>query len=185
MASPVAHSLAGAVIYLAVNRREPFRWTEFLTVIVAANLADLDLLPGILLGDDSMFHRTFSHSLAAAALVTGAVLLVCYRITPDRAPRITLMVGLALLSQLLIDWLSYDQSVPQGIALFWPFDPEYYMSENYIFLNVRRDNLNTMAVIIHNFKAVGWEIAILGGPFLLLCWQRARRSRLKERSTEC
>lgn len=186
MASPVAHSLAGAVIYLAVKRREPFKWSEFLTVVLAANLADLDLLPGILMGDHSMFHRTFSHSLLLAAAVTGSFFFIYNRYAPSRAARLSLMVGLALLSQLLIDWLSFDESIPQGIAVFWPFSHEYYMSENWIFLNVRRDHLDTAAVIIHNLKAVGREIVLLAGPLLmvlLLQRQRSRRIILGRRST--
>jgi len=175
MASPVAHSLAGAIIYLAANRRRPFRWAPFWAVVIAANLADFDLLPGILLGHHSMFHRTFSHSLFAAAVVTAATYIIVHRKAWADPVRITVLVGLALLSQLLIDWFTLDAVAPHGIALFWPFSHEYYMSEHIIFLNIERNHVTTMPVILHNLKAVGLELMILGGPFLLLWWQRGRQ----------
>jgi hypothetical protein len=79
------------------------------------------------------------------------------------------MIILALASQLLIDWISYDDSAPRGIPLLWPWSLEHYMSQTQLFLHVRRDNLLTMPVILHNLKAVSREMLILG-PVALLAW---------------
>lgn len=171
MASPIAHSLAGAVIYFAANRQRPIRWRELCAVIIAANLADFDLIPGLLLGDHNMFHRTFSHSLITAFAVSVVSYFIWRRFEPDHAQRVALLIGLALASQVLIDWLSYDPTVPQGIAVFWPFSQEYYMAYYTLFLNIERDYAMTLPVIKHNLKAVALELLILGGPFLWAWWR--------------
>jgi len=176
MASPVAHTLAGAIIYLAASRNGPIRWGQFWTVIVAANLADFDLIPGILMGDHSMFHRTFSHSFLAVICVTGLLYLATFRLRPAEPTKLIIMVTLALLSQLLIDWVTFDGVAPQGIILFWPFNMEAFMYKHSIFLNIERNHVTSLPVIIHNLKAVGLEILVLGGPFFLLWWLRARRT---------
>ncbi len=170
MASPIAHSLTGAAIYYLFTPGRRQNTKQLLLIVIAANLADFDLLAGLLVGDPDTFHRIISHSLSAALAVTLLAYLYCryhYRV---EARRITLMVLLALLSQLAIDWLSYDDKPPQGIAVFWPWSGEYYMSDTSLFLNVRRDNLFTQAVLMHNFKALVREILILGPPAVLIWW---------------
>ena len=173
MASPVAHSLAGALIYLACNgRRRPRGW-DMLWVILAANLADLDLIPGILLGDHNQFHRGASHSLLfALGLGFAASAWLHWRQHP-RARLLGSMITLALLSQLLIDWLSFDGSVPRGIPLLWPFSDQSLMSSETVFMNIRRDNLLTLPVLLHDVKAVMIEALLLGPPTWWL-WRRRR-----------
>lgn len=175
MASPVAHTLAGAVIYLVARRNERFRPGEFLIVVLAANLADLDLIPGILMGDDKLFHRHASHSLAATAALVALFYGWLRYVRHPRTLSLTAMGGVALLSQLGIDWLSYDPTTPQGIPLLWPFQDQYFMSDTSVFMNIRRDSVFTAEVIIHNLKAVLREAAIMGGPVLVLIWARIRR----------
>ena len=175
MASPIAHSLAGALIYFTANRQQPIRWPELFAVIIAANLADFDLIPGILLGEHSMFHRTFSHSLFTALAVATAGYFIWRRFEPGQALRVSFLIGLALVSQLLIDWLSYDPTVPQGIAVFWPFSHEYYMANKTLFLNIERDNVTTLPVIKHNMKAAAIELLVMGGPFLWALWRFRHR----------
>lgn len=175
MASPVAHTLAGAIIYLASRRNRGTNLHELAWIVVAANLADLDLVPSLLMGDDDLFHRTFSHSFSASLLFAAIVLVVC-RDRPDSA-RFTLLMSTAYLSQLLIDWLSLDPGPESGIPLWWPWSHELYMSNPTLFLNIERDYLWTAPVIIHNLKAVALESLILGPPAVLLwwCWTTAKR----------
>jgi membrane-bound metal-dependent hydrolase YbcI (DUF457 family) len=181
MASPVAHSLAGAVIYLALSYKRTFNAKEFWLVILAANVADLDLLAGVLMGNVDAFHRTLSHSFLGtfvAALIFSTYLWIKDE-TP--VPRLHVMIILAVTSQLVVDWLSYDNSTPRGIPLLWPWSPEHYMSQAQLFLDIRRDHLLTLPVILHNLKAVTRELLILG-PVALLAWWVAgiRRPRKQE-----
>jgi inner membrane protein len=174
MASPVAHSLAGALIYLACNGSRKPRCQDMLAVMVAANLADLDLVPGLLLGDHGQFHRGASHSLLFAILLGAAASAWLYWRQYPRALALGTMITLALLSQLLVDWLSFDASLPQGIPLLWPFTDQSLMSPQTIFLNIRRDNLFTMPVLIHDLKALIIEALLLGPPTWWI-WQWRRR----------
>ncbi len=181
MASPIAHSLAGAVIYFAVSHKRTFNTQEFLLVIVAANLADFDLLAGLLIGDVEAFHRTGSHSILGT-LVLASIFIAFLRIRRrTTAMRLHVMILLALTSQIFIDWISYDDSIPQGIPLLWPWSLEHFMSETQLFLHVRRDNLLTMPVMFHNLKAASREILILG-PIAFAAWWAAalRRARKRE-----
>ena len=177
MASPIAHSLAGVIVYFACKRDHPFQTRELLIVVLAANVADLDLIPGLLLGDESLFHRSISHSLLAAGVMAAvaAALLAWWRY--PRAGVLTVMIALALASQLLIDYLSFDDSAPQGFPLLWPFSDRAFMSEQTVFLNVRRDHLFTATVIMHNFKAALLELAIMAPPAWVAWYWRRQRDR--------
>jgi len=169
MASPVAHSLAGAVIYITFRRRREWSAREFGWTILAANLADLDLIPSLLVGDHALFHRRASHSLLAAVALGGFVLLSCrWRGSPRSTP-VALLSFTAYLSQLLLDWLSLDTGPPRGIPLFWPLSNQHYMADPVIFLNIERDNPLSFPIIMHNMKAVLWEILLLG-PIAIASW---------------
>lgn len=179
MASPVAHSLTGAIIYSSTGRRPLAADPELWWLVLAACLPDFDLIPGVLLGDDSLFHRTFSHSIPAAVLFALVVYLICLR-RGIRAPvRATLLMAIAYLSHLLVDFVSFDPGPVAGIPLFWPFSYETYMADATVFLKVERNNLWSTAIIIHNIKAVLLEITILGPP-AALCWWNGRRRASKD-----
>ena len=83
------------------------------------------------------------------------------------------MIMLALFSQLLIDWLSFDGSLPRGIPLLWPFSDQTLMSSETLFMNIRRDDLFTLPVLLHDVKAVMIEALLLGPPTWWL-WRRRR-----------
>src|SRR5690349_15131691 len=71
MPLPVVHSFAGYSLYRAsVWKKGQSHWKTALGIMVMANLADLDFVPGLLLGKPNLFHRSFSHSFGAA-LVCG------------------------------------------------------------------------------------------------------------------
>lgn len=177
MASPVAHSLAGAIIHLATRRNQDGYHHELWWLILAANLADVDLIPSLLMGDPGMFHRTFSHSIPAALLFALVVYLVCWWRGHRHPVRITMLMFAAYVSQLVLDWLSFDPGPVAGIPLFLPFSQEHYMADPTVFLNTERDGLFSRAVIIHNMKAVLLELLILGPPAALLWWWNRRAAR--------
>lgn len=161
MASPIAHSLAGVTIfYMACGWTGKSPW--FLAVlVVAACLPDFDLLPGLLIGNWDIFHRTFSHSIFTAAF-SGVLFFLCLHVFGVSLKLIrSLLWTLAVFSHLLIDWLTFDNVSPRGIALFWPINNTHLMSKSTIFLHVDRDDVFTNDTILHNLQAGAIELLIL------------------------
>lgn len=152
------------------------RHPELWWLILAANLADFDLIPGLLLGDHNLFHRTYSHSITGALVFALLVYTTCWWIEHRRPVRMTMLMFIAYASQLFVDWLSFDPGPVVGIPLLLPFSEEHYSAEPSLFRNIERDNLFSGAVIIHNMKAVLLEILILAPPAALLWWRNKRRS---------
>lgn len=177
MASPVAHSLAGAIIHLSSRRDGTGDHQGLWWLILAANLPDFDLIPSLLMGDHSLFHRIFSHSIPAALLFALIVYAACWWRGHQYPIRMTMLMFAAYVSQLLVDWLSFDPGPVAGIPLFFPFSQEHYMASPTLFLNIERNDLFSGAVIIHNIKAVMLELLILGPPAAALWWWRKRASR--------
>lgn len=177
MATPVAHALAGAAVYLLLRRRRA-RWNDPLLYgcLLAANLPDLDFLPGLLAGDRELFHRGFSHSLGFP-LLAGLLAALAARGRPARR-RLALGVVLALATatHLLVDWATWDASRPAGIPLLWPWSETHYMAARPWFLNVERRQWWTLSVMAHNLRGVALEALILGPPVLGL-WLLGRRPR--------
>lgn len=90
-------------------------------VVVAANLPDLDFLPGLMVGDEGHFHRGASHSLLVAGLAASMLgLLLRHRLGGFR--RVAGWSFLAIASHLVLDIIVPDPSGKgSGIALLWPF----------------------------------------------------------------
>lgn len=76
MPLPIIHSYAGYQIYkLSLGKDEAKTWKMAALFMFLANLADLDMIPGMLIGNPEVFHRSITHSLGAAfviALLVGA-----------------------------------------------------------------------------------------------------------------
>lgn len=183
MASPVAHSLVGATLYFALSRNRKFDAREFWLVILAANIADLDFIPGFFIGDPEAFHRTISHSLVVTLLFSLMVYVMLRLAQSGHSMRLSVLIFLGLLSQLAIDWLSFDDSPPQGVPLMWPFTGDYYMSDVHVFSHVRRDNLFSVPVILHNLKAIAREIMIVA-PVTFIVWRTTKYFRARSGRTQ-
>src|SRR5690348_6489615 len=97
MPLPIAHCLLGASIVAAAHPRgrEP---KILLAAAVLANAPDGDLVLLWVFGIRGM-HRTFSHSVAGALLLTTALLMILGR----RQLRAATAFGLAYLSHGLLD----------------------------------------------------------------------------------
>lgn len=122
--SPVAHSLAGATVAILALRRSASvrdRRRALVLAVVLGNLPDVDFAPVVLGADQRRVHRTWSHSLAAAGVVTlagaaaGAAGLVA-----GGAGRAAALAGGAFASHLVLDLLCRDDLPPVGVQLGWP-----------------------------------------------------------------
>ena len=115
MAFPPAHMLIGAGVAEAARagmRAPPPRAAAWLAGALLASAPDGDIVLGILLGRGGSLHGTFTHSLAAAAVVA----LLAYAAAGGRWAAIS---GLTWGSHLLVDLL--DGSGPTNLMLGWPF----------------------------------------------------------------
>jgi inner membrane protein len=140
--------------------------------------ADLDFVPGLLMGAPSMFHHGPSHSLGfvlLAALVMGVWGL------KHGAPWRWALVGLAAYgSHVLIDYFTADNLAPFGMPVWWPLDDTYRMAHHPLFMAVDRSSLS-WPVIWHDIKAVTWEMVLLVPVTGLALWLRRRPAPVWER----
>jgi inner membrane protein len=100
------------------------RWLLLASVAIA-NLPDIDILPGLLLGDPRAFHRQGSHSLIAALAVGGLVALLVRHWQLNRI-RWGIWAAVLYTSHIILDMLVADPSPPRGIQLLWPFSETYF-----------------------------------------------------------
>jgi inner membrane protein len=119
MASPIGHSLAGAGIAFLL-RKKVFKasaaWKFIFFCVLIANLPDFDIIPGIYAGDINRYHHDYTHTL----LFAFAVSLAVFAAARGNRPRWAFVSLLLVLSHLLIDFATVDNSPPVGIPLLWP-----------------------------------------------------------------
>ncbi len=120
MPSPVAHSLA-AIALSSFSRkiRVPWVWSVLLLVVLA-NAADLDFIPGYITGSPGAYHWGPTHSLFAALTVGLIVGMAIGRRTGTYAAGIALATA-AYGSHVLMDLTVGGPShILVGLQLFWP-----------------------------------------------------------------
>jgi hypothetical protein len=127
--------------------------------------ADLDLLVGL--------HSQYTHSLGAAALVLVATLALLLPSTRwPRAVWLSIAMGAAYSSHVLLDWLSTDTTPPIGIMALWPASQAYYLSDLHIFEGISRD-IWLAATWRQDLASVARELLILA-PVAVAVWALRR-----------
>ena len=132
--------------------------------------ADLDFLPGLVVGDPARFHNAFTHSFAFAGAV-GALLALA---RPADRGRWMILGAMAFASHLLLDYLTFDDSPPFGIPLYWPWSSSRFTSAAPVFDNVVRSG--GAAMIRHNLRVAGIESLLIAPAAAAICWWRHRTS---------
>lgn len=193
MPLPIAHSLAGVAVYKGLDADGTLvTWPRLVLAVVIANAPDLDMVPGILLGEPNRYHHVgFSHSAVAAvviALVVGmaaAAAGVRWPVAGRRWSAIggtALMVALLLLSHVVLDAFTEDFRLPYGVPMFWPLSgvavqihPWFPYVEK---LGGGGGPLQFVASLlnVHNLYAVAWEVLTLAPVVALAVWWRRRRA---------
>jgi len=162
MASPVGHTLAALIGYVAtvdIQDSKP-EYGKLAIYVLAANLADFDFLPGIFLGDPGRFHHGITHSIGAA-VIFGVIVWIIQRLRGQHSARMAVVLTALYGSHLLIDWMTADYRPPYGFPMLWPFSIEKYHFSVSIFINIERYQLFTLPTILHNLYAMLIEIGIL------------------------
>ena len=159
MATPIGHMIVGGAIGASFSAGGNVR-TRVSAGALASLAADLDFIPGGLLGDPALFHHAESHSL----VFTGLAFLVGWLLGSQARFKWGLLIASAYASHLLLDFFTLDLSEPKGIPLLWPVSPEVFQSSVALLPNVQH-TLNPV-ISLHNVGLVGLEI-VMFGPLLL------------------
>lgn len=180
MATPVGHSLAGYVVFgLSGETQGPRKARWLLLYICLANAADLDFLPGTLIGRPALYHQGISHSLGFALVVSLAVAGVCRLWGASFAAMFALSCT-AYASHLMMDFLGSDTRPPYGIPILWPISGEHFISPIPIFWGVRHagsaagSTLEWLVALLHpyNLGAIALEVIFLLPFVVLRQWRR-------------
>lgn len=174
MATPLGHALAGMLVGTTMTRGRPLLgpWRDLWLFSGVAVAADLDFLPGLLMGDLNAYHHGPSHSLGMAML--AGLILALWGRRRGQAWRWGLVGLVVFASHLLLDYLTIDRRPPLGMPLWWPFSLEYHLAETPIFLDISRQNLG-LKVLWRAVQAMSLESLLLGPPLALVLWLRQRK----------
>lgn len=127
MATPVGHFLIGLSI-TQVFARSPIERRRGLWLATVACVPDLDVLPGLVVGNMAQFHHGASHSLAVAAIFAIAGSLLLGRKEWKYSLELLLLFFLLYASHAILDFFTFDRAPPYGVPLFWPWIRESYQS---------------------------------------------------------
>jgi inner membrane protein len=160
-------------------------WKILLLYLVCANLPDVDILPGYLLGRPNLFHHGISHSIGLAILVgLMSMGVALWRKRRDVARVFCIAFGLYF-GHVLLDILIVDTTPPYGVQLLWPFSRRYFISPILIFPMVyKTDTSGTfLRSLLHvgNLRLIGVELLYFG-PLVVL-GQYILRRRMRSIST--
>ena len=167
MPSPVLHTLPAVLIAKAAAGTSTKRNETVLiaSAVVAANVPDLDFVPGILVGDPGMFHHLASHSLSAAVVFGVLSALVARLAHYPAAGRLGLVTGLAYVSHLLLDATAPLDDAGRGVPLFWPLSYRMFVSPIRLFMGIglepSRGGLIASVMTAHNMVALGLEVLVV------------------------
>ena len=175
MPSPVAHALAGAAVYAALAPRgvSARDWRPWALAVFAGVAADLDFLPGLLVGAPSRYHHWATHSIAAALAFTLLVTPLVAPLLGSVARRLAIL-GVAYGSHLGLDVLTVDRTVPQGIPLLWPLSDAAFLSPVPLFIDIYHGSSWQAFVNWHNAGAALTEALAVGLPVAVFCAVRLR-----------
>jgi len=157
MPSPLAHTLAGSILYLGTTELKDFKTQELVLYIVAANILDLDFFTiesGTIVWSP-LFHHGPGHSI-----FTGVSLFFMTKVMLGKRVKIRIGLLIAILSHILLDYFTFDQvhSINgYGVMLFWPFSYAFYISPVIIFYGP--DTINLLNP--DNFKVIVYDLYLL------------------------
>jgi inner membrane protein len=166
--TPIGHALGALLLTAPLRARWRAGGLAVAAAVAAAAVApDLDLLAGR--------HSAETHSIGAAALTAALAFAVLGARRRPRAARWAALLGIAVLSHVLLDWLGTDSSPPIGVMALWPFSHNYFESDTHLFMAVsRRYWLEEFWV--YNLTVLARELLLLGVPVAATEWWLRRRT---------
>jgi inner membrane protein len=175
--TPFGHSLAGCAVYnFAVGAKDRNRLNLIFLCIFMATAADLDFLPGILIGRPALYHHGITHSLGFT-LMASLVVAGIYRFRGASFSAIFNLCFFSYLSHLVIDFFGHSNPYrhPPGIPLFWPITKENFVSPVQLFLGVHHEGSPSASTLEwiksmidpYNVAAIALEMVLIM-PFIFL-----------------
>lgn len=182
MPSPILHSSVAAS--LARGAREPLDWSLAARSVVAANVADLDLVPGVFVGAPNRWHHAYTHSFPVALALGALFALPPWRgDSPDYRARFRYFALVCLthpLLDLLVDdrhWRALGEPFP-NIGLWWPFSSRGYDVLWPLLPTVSVEGSWTRWFGPENLRACAFDIVVGALLFAAANWLARRPSRL-------
>lgn len=166
MPTPAGHALGALLLTVPIRARYKLLGAGTALAAAGAGMApDLDLLIGR--------HSAETHSIGAAVLAAVIAWLVLRRRAAAGAELpsgpLAAIIGVAVISHTMLDWLGTDSSAPIGIMALWPFSREYFESSAHVFMAVsRRYWLDEFWA--YNAMVLARELLLLGLPALAVEW---------------
>jgi membrane-bound metal-dependent hydrolase YbcI (DUF457 family) len=148
-----------------------------------AIVPDFDFLPGLLVGQPTLYHQGISHSLSVAVTASFGLALL-YSLKRGTMVADWARFFFAYASHLAIDLCGADTHPPYGIPVFWPLDGTSYLAPWEIFVGVHHVHGTAVsagewfATLLHraNFRAVGLEVFLMF-PVILMVRYLSKLSR--------
>lgn len=140
MSSPIACSLAGYAVnnfFVTANKRD--RLSLILLCIFMANAADMDFLPGLLVGNPPLYHRGITHSLLFAFIFSIGIAGAYSAIRKKPFLAIFSLCFISYLTHLIIDFFApYDthHEPVHGLLLLWPISGARFISPVPVFVGM-------------------------------------------------
>ncbi len=131
MPLPVLHSYAGYSLYKLDSKNRVNSFTLILFSMFAANAADLDFIPGILIGKAGYFHHGASHSFGAA-IIFGLISAIIFKAWKKfRFGDTFRFSSLTYASHVILDAATHPG---EKMPIFWPLfcKPVSYAKETLI-----------------------------------------------------
>jgi inner membrane protein len=159
----------GYLVYSSLHPWGVYNLRATCLFLFAANAADLDFIPGLLVGNPNRYHHGISHSIGLAVLFA---LVAGYFLRLRNSFKYSFIAFFILyLSHIVLDYFSIDTGAPYGEPLLWPLVNDYYISPVAFLPDIQRAAAGKEFILSlfspHNFWAVTVECLILL-PFILL-----------------
>lgn len=175
MSTPLGHVAIGIAWAFTSGGRDSTSGRLALGAAAAA-AADLDFLPGLLIGSPARFHHGPSHSVVVMLAASALALGVMARRRPVVAGDVALVTG-AFLSHLVLDWLTHDPGTRRGLPLAWPLTEQRFSAPLWLVPAVSRAWPPTMDWVAHSGWLLLAEVALVV-PLVVGAWIRAGRPEL-------
>jgi membrane-bound metal-dependent hydrolase YbcI (DUF457 family) len=126
----LTHALASvAVARIAIPRASRVVWAA---IFLAGIAADIDELSAFASPSSYLrWHYTYTHSLAAAALITALAATACFALKPQIAAFIAKSTSSIVLSLFAVSLLhlALDACQSDGVTALWPFTPRRFAAD--------------------------------------------------------
>ncbi len=124
MPFPVVHAVAGYTVYQISKKGEaPLNWKLALYCMVMGNAADLDFIPGLMIGQATRFHHGITHSFGFAIIAGLAAGFLVKRFKKKDPFKAFLVTSLAYASHVFLDIVN---GAWKPMPVFWPLTSETF-----------------------------------------------------------